>query len=623
MRFLSVLGLGSRRLSRQLTGAFIVVIAGLAAITIFVARGITTEIVEARAESALASDESVVLLYFRELEDEIVLLNELLAGSQMLTEQLTVPSASRSLTISLIADLSHRGMSVRTYEEKPAADEPSFPVIQKGFLGIRTLGLVTQPGPMGGIDSWLISVAPVETKRGVESVVSIWFPVNPAYLKEIADRIGSDVTLLLDNGQVISSLPAGAAVPLVEQVRGVGSGKTSNDQAWSISALVGDQPVRALLTPFAINMKTEGALLLSMPMTDLLAARRQILLRGVLSALVVLSGASLFYLALVRRITRPLAHLSAATHEVAAGKLDVRVDVSGKDEVAELAACFNTMIERLKESREEIEAWNLTLERRVEERTVSLEAARAQLKASNEQLVEALDELRRTQGQMIRTEKLAALGQMASAVAHEVRNPLTGMKGVLQVLAREETVGERAMALQLVVEQIDRLADTTSRLLSFARPATPRQTPSDVTELLRQTRALVDHEAGVKGVAIEMDLETVDRLFSVDPQLTVQAFLNLALNAIQAMSRGGTLTIASRWRGEDEALVVTFRDTGPGIAPEDHDRIFTPFFTTKHQGTGLGLYVAKEIIEQQGGHIELASTPGSGTVFTVTLAAAS
>lgn len=621
MAFSSVFGFGSRRLSRQLTGAFVVVIAGLAAITIFVARGLTTEIVEARAESALGNDESVVLLYFQELQDEIVLLNELLAGSQMLTEQLSVPSASRSLTISLIADLSHRGMSVRTFQQRPPAEEPSFPLIQKGFLGIRTLGLITQPSPMGGVDTWLISVAPIETKGGVDSVVSIWFPVNALYLKKIADRIGSDVTVLLDNGQVISSLPGASLAKLLEQVRAAGTLR-SGDGAWSISAVVDEQPVRALLAPFSINLKREGALLLSMPMGDLLAARRQILRRGVLSAMVVLLAASLFYLALVRRITRPLARLSAVTHEVAAGRLDVRVDVSGRDEVAELAACFNTMIERLKASREEIEAWNQTLERRVEERTTSLEVARGELAASNEQLTRALDELRRTQGQMIRAEKLAALGQMASAVAHEVRNPLTGMKGVLQVLARDEDYPDRVLALQQVIEQIDRLADTTSRLLSFARPATPRQSPSDVTRLLEQTRALVEHEAAVKGVTIEMDLEPVDRLFSVDPQLTMQAFLNLALNAVQAMNRGGTLTIASRWHPQDATLRVTFRDTGPGIAPEDRERIFTPFFTTKHQGTGLGLYVAKEIVEQQGGRIEMESAPGEGTVFTVTLNAA-
>ena len=614
----SILALARGRLSRRLTGAFIIIIAILAAVVMVVGSSITTQSIEARAESELQNDEAIVQLYFRQLEDDLIFLNELLASSQMLTEELTVPSASRSLMIALINDLKHRGMEVRMYEREPPADQPSSSIIQKGFLGIRTLGLAA--GVSGnGREAWLIGVAPIEREGGVERVLSISFPLTPAYLKGISGRIGSDVTLLLPD-QAISTLPASAVAPVIRQVRGWSGPAEKVEEPWVLSTVSAGQPAKARISPFVINLRKEGLLILTIPMTDLLAAKRSIVSKVLLSTFVLLAGSSLLYLSLIRRITKPLGQLSAATRDVAGGNLDLQVNVaSGDDEIGELAASFNVMIQRLRESRDEIERWNQTLEKRVEERTHSLEAARSELKATNAQLVEALAEVQRAQDKMIRAEKLAALGQMASAVAHEVRNPLAGMRGALQVLLREQACGDRAPVVHLIIEQIDRLSETTSRLLSFARPATPRQIPSDLAELIDQTRLLVEEQANEKGVRIVMNVEPVGSLLSVDPQLTLQAFLNIALNAVQAMSRGGTLTITSKWHRDARELLVTFEDTGEGMSPEVLEKIFTPFFTTKHQGTGLGLYVAKDIIEQQGGGVEVSSTPGVGTIFTVRL----
>ena len=617
---ISLLRLARGRLSRRLTGAFIVIVAVLAAVVMVIAGSITTESIEARAESELGSDEAIVQLHFQQLEEDVIFLNELLASSQMLTEELTVPSASRSLMISLMSDLRHRGMSVRMYERVPPAEQANFSIIQKGFLGIRTLGLTLAPRARDP-EAWLVGVAPVENKRGVERVVSLSFQLTPAYLKRISGRRGSDITVLLPGERVISTLSPTALATLIVQLKEWGDLGDKIEDPWIFSTMLDGNPGKARISPFVINQRREGFLVLTMPMADLLAAQQRIVSRVLLSTLVLLSAASLLYLFLIRRLTRPLGRLSAATQAVAGGNLDLQVRVASDDEVGDLAASFNVMVQRLRESREEIERWNQTLEGRVEERTHSLEAARSELKATNAQLLQALEEVRRTQDQMIRAEKLAALGQMASAVAHEVRNPLAGMKGALQVLLREQVCGERAPVVQLVIEQIDRLSQTTSRLLSFARPATPRQVPSDPTELLYKMRSLVGEQANEKGVSIVMNVQPVDHRFSVDPQLTLQAFLNIALNAVQAMSRGGTLTIASEWNRDARELAVTFADTGGGMPAEVLGKIFTPFFTTKHQGTGLGLYVAKDIIEQQGGRVEVASTPGAGTVFTVRLPA--
>lgn len=617
-RRLVALAFSAGPISRRLTTTCLGIIALLAVVVIAVAHRVTTDSIEARAASEIQSDLAVLQLTLYQLEDDLVFLNELLASSQLLTEQLTGPSASRSLMISLLSDLRHRGMTVHMHQQKPPADSPDFPVVQKGFLGIRTLALVVHPAT-GDSEIELVSVAPIESPHGVNHVASISFPVTVSYLKIIARRIGSDITLLLPHGQLISTLAPPAIDALRQWLAGKRGPSATVDAAEILPTTTIGEPIKLLIAPLVINHKNEGTLILTMPMADLLAAQRAIVSRVLVSTGALLSATLILYFLLIRRITRPLGELSAATRAVAGGNLALQVTVARDDEIGALATSFNSMVQRLRESREEIERWNQTLEERVRERTESLESARAALKATNEQLVAALEEVQRTQSQMVRTEKLAALGQMASAVAHEVQNPLTGMKGALQVLLREGSCGDRAPVVQLVIDQIDRLSQTTSRLLSFARPATPRRAPTNLATLIGETRLLVSEQAAQKGVNIVLQLEPTDRPVLLDPRLTVQAFLNIALNAVQAMEQGGTLTITSRLLPETKELRVTFADTGGGIPPDVLAKIFTPFFTTKTQGTGLGLHVAREIIEQQGGGIDVTNTPGVGATFTVRL----
>jgi len=291
----SLLGLARGRLSRRLTAAFIVIVAALAAVVMAVAGRITTESIEARAENELGTDEAVVQLYFRQLEEDVIFLNELLASSQMLTEELSVPSASRSLMISLMSDLRRRGMNTRMYEREPPADHPSFSIIQKGFLGIRTLGLVSTPRAQGQ-EPWLVSAAPVERARGVERVVSLSFPLTPAYLKGMSGRIGSDVTLLLPEGQAISTLTAPALANLIAQLKEWGDLVEQVEEPRILSLKLDGDPAKARISPFVINLNRAGVLVLSMPMGDLLAARRNIVSRVLLSTLALLSGASLLYI---------------------------------------------------------------------------------------------------------------------------------------------------------------------------------------------------------------------------------------------------------------------------------------------------------------------------------------
>jgi len=373
-RFSSSFGIAGGQLSWRLTQTFIVIIAVLGVIVAVAGTRAITESIERRAEGELVSGEAIMRVHLRQLEDDLIFLAGLYARSQMLTEQLGVPSASRSLLISLIADFRRRGMRVRIYDREPPGDSESFSVVQKGFLGMRTLSLVLSPQAQGS-ELWLVSVAPMESERRVEGVASVSFPLTVDYLKSITARIGSDITLLLSKGQTISTLPPAAMTTLVRRLRANRSIGGTGEESMIFSTVSIGKPTKALVAPLVINLRQEGHLILSVPMADLLAAKRSILSKVVLITLALLTGASLLYLFLIRKVTKPLAQLASATRDVAGGNLNIQVKVAGSDEVADLANAFNVMILQLRGSREEIKRWNRTLEQRVEERTQSLEIA--------------------------------------------------------------------------------------------------------------------------------------------------------------------------------------------------------------------------------------------------------
>lgn len=608
--------LGSGRLSLRLLGAFFLIVLILAAVGMTVTTRITAQRLEARAESQLTNDQAIIRLSFDELEESVTRYGQLLAATESLTEELAQPTMSRSLMIYLISDLRRHNMKVHLFKGKPPTTHPTSALIQKGFLGIRTLGL-TKELTEKGWETSIQNVTPIEAKTGVEHVVAVSFPLTSNYLHEVRKRTGSDITLVFPEMQTISTLPKQTAQAMVEQLKKDGVLDKKIDKPLTLATNTLNEPAKTLISSFRVNLKQEGLILFTMPMGDLLAAKKNIFFKGLLSTLIILSAASLLYMSLIRRITKPLEELSAATHHISKGHLDLQVKVETKDEVGKLASSFNIMVQRLKESREEIEEWNRTLEKKVEERTESLQQAQSELKAVNEQLVKALTELRETQDKMIHTEKMAALGQMASTIAHEIHNPLAGMRGALEVLLKDQADKPQVEVLGKVLDQIDRLTQTTTRLLSFARPAKPQQMPTDLKDLIEKTRFFILEQAKKKGVEIILNLEPLDSPIFLDPQLTNQAFLNIALNALQAMEDGGTLTISLRMLPEDGSAVVIFSDTGKGMPQEVRDKIFNPFFTTKRYGTGLGLYVVKDIIEQQGGTVAVSSIPGKGTQVTV------
>ncbi|MGZ7046207.1 MAG: ATP-binding protein, partial [Candidatus Aminicenantales bacterium] len=310
---------------------------------------------------------------------------------------------------------------------------------------------------------------------------------------------------------------------------------------------------------------------------------------------------TVFLLALLayiaRNITRPLAAMVEATDKIARGDLEHRVDAEGRDEIGLLAQSFNRMTEDLHAAREDLTQWGRTLERRVEERT---------------------QQLRLTRDQLIQSEKLASLGQMAAGVAHEINNPLTSiLLNTHLLLETHGEAGEERESLTLIAEEAARCAKIVSGLLDFARQTPAQETPADVNDIIDRTVQLHEMQASVRNIHIEKQLDRSLPPVDLDKNKIQQVFSNLAMNAREAMPEGGTLTITSRLSRDGASLEIVFSDTGVGIPEENLPKLFDPFFTTKCFGTGLGLAVSYGIILQRGGTIEVRSEVGRGSVFTV------
>ena len=211
---------------------------------------------------------------------------------------------------------------------------------------------------------------------------------------------------------------------------------------------------------------------------------------------------------------------------------------------------------------------------------------------------------------------LARLGQMAAVVAHEVRNPLAGIKGAIQVLMSRRPAGDAEISvMQEVVGRIDSLSELINDLMVFARPRPPKPSAFTLHPVLLEAISLLRRDP--IGRSVEVSIEGPDLTLTADAEMIKGALLNLILNAAQAMNGKGDIavTIASR----DQHGVLEIRDSGPGIPPELQERVFEPFFTTKARGGGLGLPIARRTAELHGGTLTLASSPGSGTVVTLTL----
>jgi len=376
-------------------------------------------------------------------------------------------------------------------------------------------------------------------------------------------------------------------------------------------------------------------------MTSLLESKKIILITIISDALVLIIFGSFL---LSRVLVNPMKDLVRLTKRISDGDFTEKIEVPNKNEIGQLMESFNRMIERLKENQESLGNYLESLE------------------STNKQLKQAQEEL-------IRTEKLASVGRFAAGVAHEVGNPLGAILGYTSILKKEGIDREESKDyLKRIEREIERINKIVRGLLDFARPSKLEIREVEINKIIESALSLLSYQKTFKNIQTQLDLQTDLPLIKGDESQISQVFINIILNAVDAMPNGGTLQIQtstnapenqdgdriqricprrrrsdpiesdyshvrkadplaafSKKLSEDDRLVKTrISDTGMGIKKEDLENIFDPFFTTKapDKGTGLGLSISLKIIESLGGEIRVESEEGKGTTFEIYFPAA-
>jgi signal transduction histidine kinase len=333
-----------------------------------------------------------------------------------------------------------------------------------------------------------------------------------------------------------------------------------------------------LTVPIVVGDRRVGYVVITRILDDFSVLSQTALASRVAATVAVFALGMLLSLYLASAVSRPVRALTDAAERVAAGDLAGRVPASGTGELSALARTFNQMVERLGESR-------------------------------------ALEERLRV------AERSTAMGRFASALAHEIRNPLNSISltidHVRTRLAPEDDPrrGEFESLMATLKSEVARLNRLVGDFLSTGQPARLEPRPCDVGAVIRETVALVQHKARDQAIEIEVDLAADLPTIVADPGLLKTCVLNLVLNAFQAMPAGGRVSLTGRLEGppESRVIAVLVADTGVGMSPEEAASAFEPYFSTKEAGVGLGLALVGRIVEGHGGRITLDSTPGKGT----------
>jgi two-component system NtrC family sensor kinase len=344
-----------------------------------------------------------------------------------------------------------------------------------------------------------------------------------------------------------------------------------------------------------------GVLDTTISLEDFEKEKAQIYNRMMISGIVsVIILSLLLSLLLTRFVNRPIDKLLAATKTAAHGNLDQTVGIRSHDELGELSESFNNMISELKRSRDAIEEWTQTLEQRVQERT---------------------QELQQVQDQLIRAGKMAALGELAAGVAHEINNPLTGILTFSSLMLKKVDENHPwKKDLDNIVQQTTRCRNIVRGLLDFARQRKPDKKEWDIHTLIDRTLTLIEKQAPFQNIKVVKQFGLEIPILFIDADQIQQVFMNILLNAADAMAgNSGTLTIKTDLR--DGMAEVSFTDSGCGMTKEHLSKLFAPFFTTKEtgKGTGLGLAISYGIIQSHSGDIVAESEVGKGSTFRIKL----
>jgi signal transduction histidine kinase len=338
--------------------------------------------------------------------------------------------------------------------------------------------------------------------------------------------------------------------------------------SWALKAVL---PIAAVVL--------NGLLLFVLVSLSLAAGERHVVITVATAGAFLICAAVIMVFAV--SVRRPMLELQDKIARVRLGDMNASVSFCGRnDEIGDLGCDFNDMVAQLKASREEIQHLHQT--------------------------------------QMSRAEHFATLGELAAGLAHEIRNPLAGIAGVIEIIGRDLPPHSPARAvIKDAKEEAVQINRILTELLEIARPKPPQFRVGDVCSTVEHAVMFARQQAITKRITVELDIEDAIPPVEHDPNQINQVLLNLLLNAIQSMDKPGVIRVALE--NDDDTVAITVTDQGKGILPEHLPNIFRPFFTTKGHGTGLGLSLARRMVEAHGGQIDVTSVVGRGTQFVVRL----
>lgn len=459
----------------------------------------------------------------------------------------------------VLASVALRGATVLWPPRAPAANWTGDRVVMHREAGRVLAYVIAVPATSPPVSAWLEGHVRAQDFNRIFSI-----PEHPMTGVEagLFDRSGEPILVAHDHAAedlgAAFVLPPGDSVSLVRAtVAGIPSLIATAPVAHTDWVLIAFLPVRVALAPF--QRLRDAALVAG----------------GLLILLIVVTAAIA-----ARSVTTPLQALAEAARHLGREEGYAPLEAHGSDEVGRLVEDFNRMAEDLRQSRLRID----------------------QLHAQG----------------MARAQQLATVGELASGVAHEIRNPVTAVLGALDLALRRLPPGESARPfLEEAQKQLKRIETTTTQLLRYARPPELREVVVEANLLVERAARIVEAQARSAGAALKTEPAPGPVPVRVDPELMVQVLVNLMLNGIEAMGPGGHLTLWVTRHAPDVWIGV--RDTGPGVPPENRAEIFRPFYTTKHQGTGLGLSISHQIVTRHGGSLRIEDTPGGGATFVVAL----
>jgi signal transduction histidine kinase len=337
--------------------------------------------------------------------------------------------------------------------------------------------------------------------------------------------------------------------------------------------------------PVILNHEKLGGIRLGLNLKPMFDEMQTVTVRAVvISAAIFLVGLLIIF-GITMRFTHPIEKLTVAAKRIEEGDLKYRVNIDRDDEIGSLATAFDQMAERLMQRERE---------------------------------------LKQSQDTLRRADRLSSLGLLTAGLAHEIRNPLVAIRTFTQLLPERYDDAEFREGFQgLALKEVDRICGLINDLLSFARPSKPNVSPENVNDVVENIARILETQAKEKNVVISRDFgDNLPKVW-IDREQMKQVFMNLILNAIQAMKDGGSINISSRsvsrngTQPSGDFVQVEVRDNGIGIPEENLQHIFDPFFTSKDEGSGLGLAVSHQIVQEHGGFVTVESQIGKGTAFFV------